>query len=91
MAFAHFLAGTPIQVPPIDTALQYLERHPESLAAVARRRRAIIGTPSVVRDQLMALAAEYEADEMMVVTITYDHRARRRSYELLADAFATSG
>ena len=24
---------------------------------------------------------------MIVVTITYDHEARRRSYELLADAF----
>jgi hypothetical protein len=25
------------------------------------------------------------------VTITYDHEARRRSYELLADAFGLSG
>ena len=88
MAFAHFLAGDPIPVPPIDTALEFLARHPESLAAVAKRRRAIIGTPALVREQLSALAAEYEADEIMVVTITYDHQARRRSYELLAEAFA---
>lgn len=87
MAFAHFLAGTPIRVPPIDTALEFLDRHPEGLAAVARRRRAIIGTPALVREQLSALAAEYSADEIMVVTITYDHQARRRSYELLAEAF----
>jgi hypothetical protein len=45
----------------------------------------------VVRDQLSALAAEYSADEIMVVTITYDHQARRRSYELLAEAFARPG
>jgi luciferase family oxidoreductase group 1 len=88
MAFAHFLAGTPIPVPPVDIALDFLERHPESLAAVAKRRRAIIGTPDLVRDQLTALATEYSADELMVVTITYDHQARRRSYELLAEAFA---
>ena len=87
MAFAHFLAGTPITVPPIETALDFLEQHPESLAAVARRRRAIIGRPSVVREQLEALAAEYEADELMIVTITYDHDARKRSYELIARAF----
>ena len=87
MGFAHFLAGTPITVPPIEPALEFLEQHPESLAAVAKRRRAIIGTPSLVREQLEALAAEYEADEIMVVTITYDHQARRRSYELLAEAF----
>jgi luciferase family oxidoreductase group 1 len=91
MAFAHFLAGDPIPVPPIDTALEFLARHPESLAAVAKRRRAIIGTPALVRDQLSALAEEYSADEIMVVTITYDHQARRRSYELLSEAFATSG
>ena len=78
MAFAHFLAGTPIPVPPTEVALDFLERHPESLAAVAKRRRAIIGTPDVVRDQLLALAAEYSADEIMVVTITFDHQARRR-------------
>jgi hypothetical protein len=33
------------------------------------------------------LAAEYIADEVIAVTITYDHEARRRSYELLAEAF----
>jgi hypothetical protein len=32
--------------------------------------------------------AEYGADEAIVVTITYDHAARRRSYELIAEAFA---
>jgi luciferase family oxidoreductase group 1 len=88
MAFAHFLAGDPIPVPPIEPALDFLAQHPESLAAVAKRRRAIIGTPTLVRDQLIALADEYQADEVMVVTITYDHQARRRSYELLADANA---
>jgi luciferase family oxidoreductase group 1 len=87
MAFAHFLGGNPIPVPPVDAALDFLDRHPESLEVVTRRRRAIIGTPTIVRDQLSALAAEYEADEIMVVTITYDHQARRRSYELLAEAF----
>jgi luciferase family oxidoreductase group 1 len=91
MAFAHFLAGDPIPVPPIESALEFLLQHPDSLAAVAKRRRAIIGTPTLVRDQLIALADEYQADEVMVVTITYDHQARRRSYELLAEAFARSG
>jgi hypothetical protein len=36
---------------------------------------------------LLTLAAEYEADELMVVTITHDFKARLRSYELLAQAF----
>ena len=33
------------------------------------------------------VAEQYQADEVIVVTITYDHQARRRSYELIADAF----
>jgi hypothetical protein len=40
-----------------------------------------------VRAELEALAGDYGADEVIVVTITYDHAARRRSYELLAEAF----
>jgi hypothetical protein len=32
------------------------------------------------------VAEEYRAEEVTVVTITYDHAARRRSYELLAEA-----
>jgi hypothetical protein len=33
------------------------------------------------------VAAAYGADEVIVVTITHDHGARRRSYELIAEAF----
>ena len=34
------------------------------------------------------MASQYGAEEIIVVTITYDHAARLRSYELLADAFS---
>ena len=87
MAFVHFLKGDPIRVPPVETAVEFLQRHPEALDGVMRRRRAIVGTPAVVRASLESLADEYGADEVMVVTITYDHAARRRSYELLAREF----
>ena len=33
------------------------------------------------------MASRYGAEEVIVVTITCDHAARRRSYELIADAF----
>ena len=33
------------------------------------------------------MAAEYEVDELMVITITHNVAARVRSYELLAEAF----
>ena len=47
----------------------------------------IVGSPATVRAGLEEVAAEYGADEVMVVTITHDHAARRRSYELIAKAF----
>ncbi len=50
-----------------------------------------IGTPERVREELTLMATALEVDELLVVTITHDHQARRRSYELLADAFGISG
>ena len=35
----------------------------------------------------MALAEQFEADELMVITITGDYRTRLESYQLLAGAF----
>ena len=55
--------------------------------AAAAGRRLIVGSPATVRAGLEAVAAEYGADEVMIVTITHDHAARRRSYELIAEAF----
>ena len=46
------------------------------------------GAPGAVRDELERLAADYGVDELLVVTVTHEHEARRRSYELLADVFA---
>ena len=87
MAFAHFLSGRPIQVPPVDVAEAFLRDHADLLDTIVRRRRAILGSPATVRARLEEVAAEYGATEVMVVTITHDHEARCRSYELLADAF----
>ena len=52
------------------------------------REQALVGSASQVRDRLLALAGEMEVDEVVIVTWTWDPVAQRRSYELLADAFA---
>ena len=52
------------------------------------RARAVIGTPQLVKDRLIALQEQFAADELMLITITGDYASRLRSYELLADAFA---
>ncbi len=51
----------------------------------------VVGSPATVRAGIEALAEEYRADEVMVVTIVWDHGARVRSYELIAEAFGLVG
>ncbi|HWF73405.1 MAG TPA: LLM class flavin-dependent oxidoreductase [Solirubrobacteraceae bacterium] len=80
--------GRLIPVPPVEKALRFLAAQgSEPVSSRERRRRAIIGDPEQVRTGLEGVAAEYGADELMVVSITHDHEARRRSYELIAEAF----
>jgi len=57
----------------------------------ATRGRTIAGTPASVRERMEAMAHAYGVDELVVVTITHDFKARVRSYELLADAFGLRG
>jgi len=52
------------------------------------RGRRVAGTPLECREHLEALAADYGVEEIVVVTITETAETRRRSYELLAEAFA---
>ena len=79
--------GRLIPVPPIDKALRFLAERGPNPDTVARPRRAIIGDPAAVKQGIEELAALYGAEEVMIVTITFDHAARRRSYELIAEAF----
>jgi luciferase family oxidoreductase group 1 len=54
---------------------------------MSQRARAIIGSPATCRAALDEMAHRYEADEVMVLTITGSYATRIRSYELLAAAF----
>jgi len=51
------------------------------------RARAVIGTPETVKTRLLELQEQFQADEVMVITITGDYSSRLRSYELLAQTF----
>jgi luciferase family oxidoreductase group 1 len=88
MMFSLLRMGRLIPIPPPEKALAYLATR-ERRATPGRRT--IVGTPEKVRTGLEEVAAEYGADELMVLTITYEHEARRRSYELIAEAFGLPG
>jgi len=83
--------GQLIPVPPVEKALTFLrEEEASGAGATALHRRLIVGPPPTVRSGIESLAYEYGADEVMLVNILYDHSARRRSYELIAEAFHLS-
>ena len=86
MMMAHLLAGRSIPVPSPERALAWLAEHPEAAGSRAGRR-VIAGSPATVRRGIEAATSEYGADEAMLVNILFDHGARRRSYELVADVF----
>ena len=79
--------GQLIPVPPPEKAIAYLR----SIGQPADHgftdgRRGVIGSPATVAAKLHELADAYGAEEVIVVTITHDHGARKRSYELIAEA-----
>jgi luciferase family oxidoreductase group 1 len=81
MAMTLLRQGRLIPVPPVETALAFFEDQPPPTG-----RRAVVGSPATVRAGIEEVVAAYGADEAMIVTITYEHEARRRSYELVAGA-----
>jgi luciferase family oxidoreductase group 1 len=87
MAFLELRRGRSIRVPTIETALAFLAAEGRSVDDPLPGRRLIVGGPDTVKAGIEAAALEYGTDEVMLVTITHDHQARRRSYELIAEAF----
>lgn len=72
---------------PFDEIKDYEFSAMEKARADYNSGRMICGTPGKVKKQLTQLADEYDVDEIVVVTITYDFKDRLRSYELLSEAF----
>ncbi len=75
----------PLITPEEAAAYPYTEQERATIDKL--RSRAIVGTQEQVADRLNEIARQFQLDEMVVVTWTYDPVPRRRSYELMAEAF----
>ena len=85
-AFANLRLGMPSTLPP--PSLEY-EREVVPygrLPLTEVTSVAMVGAPATVREGIDAFAAQTGADELMVVSHIYDHAARVRSYQLLAES-----
>jgi luciferase family oxidoreductase group 1 len=73
-----------------EAEAQAYTRTERRLMAAGRGSR-IVGNPEQVSERLLDLAADYDVDEILVLTVCFDPAARRRSYELLSEAFDLVG
>ena len=86
MMLLNLFRGRLIAVPSVEKAMTFLAREGVPIDSVPEGRRIIAGSPEHVRAAIEGVAAEYGADEVFVVNIVYDHLARMRCYELIAEA-----
>jgi luciferase family oxidoreductase group 1 len=77
--------GVPIELPPPVGSFE--EVFPGKLENSSFLRGSIIGSPATVRDGLQSLHQLTRADELMIHSMIFDHQARRRSYEIVMEAF----
>ena len=76
--------------PSPEEALAYPYTDADRAQIRAISARSISGSAKTVREKLEALAASYDAEELNILSITYDFEARVRSYRLISEAFPNS-
>ncbi|MEW6769666.1 MAG: LLM class flavin-dependent oxidoreductase [Pseudomonadota bacterium] len=79
--------GQYLPLPSVEEALAYPYTDAERANIARNRSRLFVGSPQTVMQKISPMIAACKADEVMVITATYDHDARKKSYSLLADAF----
>src|SRR5688572_7008711 len=83
----HMALNIDSPVPTDEEAARHRYSEEERHYVRAQRERAVIGGVEKAVRELKALVERYAADELMILTITGDYESRRRSYELLIEAF----
>jgi luciferase family oxidoreductase group 1 len=89
LMWIRFRRGELLPLPSPEEAIAYPYSSQERAFAAENRARHIVGTPATVRARIEERAREACADEVMVTTMLHAHAERMRSYELIADAFAS--
>jgi luciferase family oxidoreductase group 1 len=89
--FINLRRGRPGRLPPpLDDIEDYADR-----AELARLGQAlscaVIGGPETVRTGIEAFVANHQADELIVTAKIFDHAARRRSFEIVAEVLGLRG
>jgi luciferase family oxidoreductase group 1 len=83
--------GSPAALPPPVDTMEGRWSNMEKEGLQHALSRAIVGSPEMVRKALTAFIAETGADEIMMTSQIYDHAARLRSFEIVAEIRDSQG
>ncbi|MBA2620258.1 MAG: LLM class flavin-dependent oxidoreductase [Acidobacteria bacterium] len=84
-SFLNLIRGTPGRLQPPVERMDELWTPQEKALVDARLGGSIIGGAATVKTELERILKQTEADEVMINAMIYDHAARLRSYEIVAD------
>jgi luciferase family oxidoreductase group 1 len=73
-------------LPSIEEAKTYILSEEDKQELARMKEKLIIGNPEQVKEKLLNLKLAYQADEMMIVTITHSLADKITSYKLIAEA-----
>ena len=91
LSMVRFLQGIrDLPMPSVEEALAHRYDAHEQALRLGRGPNVLVGGPARVGQRLTELVASSGADEVMVLTHVHEHAARKRSYELVAEALATT-
>jgi luciferase family oxidoreductase group 1 len=83
--FLRLIRNQPVELLPPVSSMEPLWQRWERAAVESRLRAAIVGSNATVKAGLEKLVGETGADEVIVVTDTYEHADRLQSYRRVAD------
>jgi luciferase family oxidoreductase group 1 len=84
-AFVNLRRGTPTRIKPPAPGFEASMTPAERAMLDQVLSCSAIGSPATVRREIEAFVARTGADELMLASMTFDHRDRLRSYEIAAE------
>ncbi|MEP6789168.1 MAG: LLM class flavin-dependent oxidoreductase [Acidobacteriota bacterium] len=88
-SFLNLVRGKPGKIQPPVNDMDAIWTPAEKEMVQARLGGSIIGSRETVRSGLASLLSSTKADEIIVNAMIFDHAARIRSYEIIADVWKT--
>jgi luciferase family oxidoreductase group 1 len=84
-SFLNLVRGKPGKLQPPVENMDEIWTAQEKALVESRTGGSIIGSAATVRRELKRVLDETKADELMINAMIYDHAARLRAYEIIAD------